>query len=51
MPWTVKVCFPASIKADMLMGKYKELIESLYIQPKNEAIVGCSIEKMGLPMK
>ena len=29
------------MKADILIGKYKE---SLYIQPKNEAIVGCFIE-------
>ena len=44
------------MKADILIGKYKK---SLYIQPKNEAIVGCFIEtndhekdknSIGLPM-
>ena len=44
----------------MLIRKYKEIVESLYIQPKNEVIVGCFIEKndydkdknsIGLPMK
>lgn len=43
----------------MLIRKYKEIVESLYIQPKNEAIVGCFIEtndhekdknSIGLPM-
>ena len=60
IPCTVKVCFPASIKADMLIGKEKEVVESLYIQSKNEVIVGCFIEKndydknensIGLPVK
>ena len=60
IPSTVKVCFPASIKASMLIGKHKEIAERLYIQPKNEVIVGCFIEKygydkdensIGLPMK
>ena len=57
---TVKVYFPASIKADMLIGKYKKIVESLYIQPKNEVIVCCFIKKndydkdknlIGLPIK
>ena len=57
---TVKVCFPASTKADMLMGKYKEIVKSLFIKPKNKVIVGGFIEKndydkdeisVGLPMK
>ena len=60
IPCTVKVCFPVSIKADMLIGKYKEIVESLYIQPKNAVILGSFIEKnghdknensTGLPMK
>ena len=43
-----------------MIGKYKEIVKSLYIQPKNEVIVGCFIEKndydkdenwIGLPMK
>ena len=60
IPRTVKVCFPLRIKSDMLIRKYKEIVESLYIQPKNEFIVGCFIKKndydkgensIGLPMK
>ena len=60
IPCTVKVCFPASIKPDMLIWKYKEIVEGLYIQPKNEVMIGCLIEindydkdknSIGLPMK
>ena len=60
IPCTVKVCFPASIKPDMLIGKYKEIVEGLYIQPKNEVMISCLIEindydkeknSIGLPMK
>ena len=60
IPCTVKVCFPASIKADMSIGKYKEIVESLYIQTENEVIIGCFIEindydkdknSIGLPTK
>ena len=59
-PSTIRVCFPVSIKGDMLIRKYKEIVESLCIQPKTEVIVGCLIEKndhgkdknlIGLPMK
>ena len=33
------------MKADMLIGKYIEIVESLYIEPKNGVIVGSFIEK------
>ena len=44
----------------MLSGKYKEIVESFYIEPKNEVIVSSFIEEndydkdensIGLPMK
>ena len=44
-PCTVTICFPASMKADMLIGKYKEIVESLYIQPKNKVTARCFVEK------
>lgn len=59
-PSTVRVCFPVSIKGDMLIRKYKEIVECLCIHPKTEVIVGCLIEKndhykdknlIGLPIK
>ena len=31
----------------MLIGKYKEIIEKLYIEPKDEVIVGCFLKKSG----
>ena len=31
IPCTIKVSFPATIKTDMFIGKYKEIVESLYI--------------------
>ena len=37
---TVKVCLPASIKADLLIVQHKEIVERLYIEPKDEVIVG-----------
>ena len=45
IPCTVTICFPASMKADMLIGKYKEIVESLDIQPKNKVTVCCFVEK------
>ena len=33
------------MKAGMLIGKYIEIVESLYIKPKNNVIVGSFIEK------
>ena len=44
-PCTVTICFPASMKADMLIGKYKEIVESLDIQPKYKVTVCCFVEK------
>ena len=44
----------------MLIGNYKEIVESLYIAPNNEVIVDCFIENndydkdensIGMPMK
>ena len=43
----VKVCLPVNIKTDMLLGKYRELIDKLYMEPKEEVIVGCFMDKLG----
>ena len=45
IPCSVKVCLPGNIKSDLLIGKYKEIIEKLYIEPKDEVIVGCFLKK------
>ena len=47
IPCSVKVCLPDNIKGDMLIGKYKEIIEKLCIEPKDEVIVGCFLKKSG----
>ena len=36
----VTVAMPGTIKNHMLLDRYKELVEKLYIEPKNEIIIG-----------
>ena len=45
IPCTVKVKLRGNIKGDLLIAKYKEIIEQLYIEPKEEVIVGCFLKK------
>ena len=45
IPCTVKVKLRGNIKGDLLIAKYKEIIEQLSIEPKEEFIVGCFLKK------
>ena len=36
----VSVTLPGTIKNHMLLGRYKEIVNKLYYQPKNEVIIG-----------
>ena len=45
IPCTVKVKLRGNIKGDLLIAKYKEIIEQLYLEPKEEVIVGCFLKK------
>ena len=45
IPCTVRVSLPASIRGDMLIQKYKSMVEELYCQPKQEVIMGSFLKK------
>ena len=38
--WKVSATLPGTIKDHMLLDRYKELVNKLYCEPKNEVIIG-----------
>ena len=45
----VSVKMPATIKNHLLMGRYFELVRSLYTEPKNEVILGLFLRPVDVP--
>ena len=35
-----QVAMPGTVKNHMVLDRYKELVEKLYVEPKNEIIIG-----------
>ena len=44
IPWFIQISLPARTRSDLFIRRSKELVEELYIEPKEQVIVGCFLQ-------